>query len=400
MFSSPNRSGKSKFLSRVGASTGATACFGILIAVLLPGISLASDAAESGLDSSSNDWRLRGRLQVDGARYDTDDPLFVDDVRIRRARLALSGELIAGFRFKLEYEFGGNSPRPRGMYLRKELGENSLITIGNFKVPVSLQTATSSRYNTFMERSLPNVGTAGYRLGMMVSTYGDSWSAASGITGGKVSGEYEVSNEGVGFFARGVLNPVRSKDRLWHFGLGSEVRRYGTGDGLRLRSRPESYLTNVRLVDTQRITDLDESLRYTAEFAWRHKSLGVQAEFMGIKAKRLTGPDLDFSGWYAQAGWFITGESRRYDRRRGRFHRTAPEHSFGAWEVAIRYSTINLNSFDVLGGEETNTSIALNWYATDSIRFSLNYIDASARRNPIGVEDKVSIVQARFQFVF
>ena len=106
------------------------------------------------------------------------------------------------------------------------------------------------------------------------------------------------------------------------------------------------------------------------------------------------------SPWYAQAGWFLTGESRRYNRRKGSFRRTKPEHSYGAWELAVRHSEIDLNSVDILGGAETNDSIALNYYATESIRFSLNYVEASAQPNSIGVDEDVSIIQGRFQFIF
>ena len=154
------------------------------------------------------------------------------------------------------------------------------------------------------------------------------------------------------------------------------------------------------MVDTLGITDLDLSWRYTAEFAWRRKSLQLQAEYMGFDVTRQNGSDLSFGGWYAQAGWFFTGESRRYNRRNGSFRRTKPEHASGAWEVAVRYSEIDLNSADILGGEETNSSVALNWYRTEHLRISLNYSEASARPNNIGVDDDVSIVQARFQYIF
>ncbi len=373
---------------------------GILVALSLLAVFSSRDASSAKPAESFSDWRFIGRLLVDGAQYSGDNPLFIDAIQVRRARLALAGNLMAGLSIKLEYELGDKTLKPKGLYLRKRLGENGRLTVGHFKLPVSLQTATSSLDNTFMERSLPNLGTTGFRLGAMASTYGDSWSLSGGVTGGRLSDQYEISSEGVGYFVRGVFNPVRSRKRLWHLGLSSEFRRYSAGDSVRLRSRPESDLTSVRLVDTGRIRDLDQSQRYTAEVAWKRNSLQVQAEYMRLQAKRLAGPDLGFAGWYAQAGWFISGESRRYNRRRGRFRRTRPEHSYGAWEVAVRYSTINLNSFDVLGGEETNRSIALNWYATESLRFSLNYIDAVARRNVIEPDENLSIVQARFQFSF
>jgi len=379
---------------------GVTARTLIALAGFLLSILPMANALAGGSGGSSHDWRLHGRLQLDGALYDSNNPLFTDDVMVRRGRLAFAGNLFSGLSMKMEYEFSGSTIGPKSLWFRQKLGKKGVLTVGHFKVPVSLQTATSSRYNTFMERALPNVGTAGYRLGAMVSTYGHFWSASSGITSGGLDDKYKVGNDGVGFFTRGVLNPVRSKNHLLHLGISSEIRRFDSSDALRFRARPESDVTNVRLVDTLNLPDLDQSLQYTAEFAWKRRSLQLQAEYTGLNVTRNIGSDLSFSGWYAQAGWFITGESRKYNRRNGSFRRTNPEHAFGAWEIAVRYSELDLNSDDILGGQESNRSIALNWYTTKSVRLSLNYVDASARPNSLNIDDDVKVIQARFQFLF
>ena len=374
--------------------------FALLALVLAFSTFSATDAAASDQDESDNNWRFHGRLQIDGAQFDSANPLFTDDAKIRRGRLSFAGDLFGSLSMKVEYELSGSTPGPKSIYLRQKLGKRSLLTVGHFKVPVSLQTATSSRYNTFMERSLPNVGTTGYRLGAMAATYGKFWSASTGVTGGRLTDEYKVDNEGVGLFARGVLNPVRSKNALVHIGVSSEIRHFGANDSVRLRSRPESDLTDIRMVDTSSIVDLDQSTRYTVEVAGKYRSLHFQAEHMGVNIARSTSSGLDFDGWYAQAGWFITGEARRYNKRKGSFQKIKPNHSYGAWELAVRHSEIDLNSSDVFGGAQTNDAIALNYYATESIRFSLNYIEASARPNSDGVDEDVSIIQGRFQFIF
>ncbi len=372
---------------------------GALLLVLLSAFS-STDAVAADLDKSSGGWRLHGRFQLDGAQFDSNNPLFSDDTKIRRGRISLSGESFDGLKVKMEYELTGSTPGPKSMYIRQKFGKKLVVTAGHLKVPVSLQTATSSRYNTFMERALPNVGTTGYRLGIVAGSYGKFWSASGGFTGGGLDENYILDSDGSGFYGRFVLNPVRTKHDLLHFGWNTEMRYYGSSDSLRFRSRPESDLTDIRLVDTQRILDLDDSLRYTAEFAWKHDSVQFQAEYMKISMSRNIGLDLDFVGWYAQAGWFITGESRKYNRRNGSFRRTNPDHAYGAWEIAVRHSELGLNSAEILGGYETNDSLALNYYATKSIRLSLNYIEATARPNTTGLDEDVSIIQARFQFVF
>lgn len=378
-----------------------------LLTVLMVGLSVVAlpdtdaAAAEKKSSGSSHDWRLHGRLQIDGAQYDSDNPLYVDDAALRRARLALLGDLWAGWRMKLEVEFSGSTPGPKSVYLRHDIGESGAFTLGHFKESISLQTATSSRYNTFMERALPNVDSPGYRLGAAFAGYGKIWSATAGVTGGRLNDQYKIDDDGTGVFFRAVLNPATSKKRLWHFGIGSEVRKYDTTDSVRLRSRPESDLTDIRLVDTTTLSDLDQGFRYTAEFAWKLKAVHLQAEYLNLTLSRNNNAsDLDFNGWYAQAGWFITGETRNYNRTKGAFGLTKPRHSYGAWEVAVRVSELDLNSAEIAGGKESNLGLALNWYATDGIRVSLNYIDASARPSALGVDDDVSIIQARFQYIF
>ncbi|GMR16978.1 MAG: hypothetical protein BMS9Abin32_026 [Gammaproteobacteria bacterium] len=380
-----------------GAAPRATRLFVSVMAASLLTILPAADAAAGNL---SDNWSLHGRLLLDGAKFDSNNPLFIDNSEVRRGRLSLSGNLLEGTKIKIEYELSGSTPGPKSMWFRQKLGKKTALTVGHFKVPISLQTATSSRYNTFMERALPNVGTSGYRLGVMATTYGKYWSASSGITGGRLTDQYTVDNEGVGFYARGVVNPFRSKNHLLHLGLSSEIRQFAMTDSIRVRSRPESDLTSIRMVDTLRFADLDQSFKYTAEFAWKHRSLNLQAEYTGLDVTRLTGADLSFNGWYAQASWFITGESRKYNRRNGSFRRTSPRNAYGAWEIAFRHSEIDLTSADILGGEETNNSVALNWYAGEHVRVSMNYIEAEARPNSLGLNDDVSIIQGRFQFIF
>jgi len=381
---------------RTGPQTFVPRLAGILALCTLSGVVFGAD----GTDSDHN-WRFHGRIQVDGAQYDSDNPLYLDDAGFRRVRVGLLGDLWSGWRMKIEYEFTGSTPGPKSIYLRHDLGENGTVTFGHFKESVSLQAATSSRYNTFMERALPNVDSPGYRLGAKFATYGHGWSATAGITGGRLTDQHDIEKDGTGLYFRGVFNPIAKRKQMLHLGFGAEARRYGSTDTVRLRSRPESDLTDVRMVDTGTIVDPDTSLRYTAELAGKFRSVHAQAEYLHLNLSRNGGaPDVDFSGWYAQLGWFITGESRTYNRKSGSFGRIKPKHGYGAWEVALRVSDIDLNSSDIGGGTERNAAVAVNWYVTKSLRASLNYIDASARPDQNGLDDDVRILQARLQFIF
>jgi phosphate-selective porin OprO/OprP len=127
---------------------------------------------------------------------------------------------------------------------------------------------------------------------------------------------------------------------------------------------------------------------------------------------RDTGGNLSFSGFYAFASYFITGESRAYIPSEASFGRVKPKNNFGlksgsgpgAWEVALRYSYVDLNDEDVQGGEENNVTAGLNWYLNPNVRIAFNYIFAHVEDSNAGTrflkEGDTNIFQTRFQIAF
>jgi len=129
----------------------------------------------------------------------------------------------------------------------------------------------------------------------------------------------------------------------------------------------------------------------------------IQAEYITTSVARSSGSDLKFDGWYAQGSYFLTGENRHYEK--GVFRGIKPNHrvgdgGFGAWQLALRYSTIDLNDKDINGGEMHNLTVGLNWKPIEAIRVSANYV--KVLRVDGGPQDgiKPDIFQVRFQWEF
>ena len=66
--------------------------------------------------------------------------------------------------------------------------------------------------------------------------------------------------------------------------------------------------------------------------------------------------DPEFWAATVQASYFLTGESRKYKTSKVAFARVKPAASLGkggrgAWEVGFRYSQINLDDGDIMGGK-------------------------------------------------
>jgi phosphate-selective porin OprO/OprP len=178
---------------------------------------------------------------------------------------------------------------------------------------------------------------------------------------------------------------------------------------VQLRTRPESRLTDDRLVDTgEFFTDGGDLIN--PEFAFVSGPLSFQGEYFHVFADADALDDPDFWGFYLYGSYFITGEHRNYNKLSGTFSSMEPKHNFrprqrewGAWELASRISYINLNSAKIKGGEEFNFTAGLNWYFSKKTCLMVNYINARVndRETPPRVDSgRTNIVQTRFQIEF
>jgi phosphate-selective porin OprO/OprP len=172
--------------------------------------------------------------------------------------------------------------------------------------------------------------------------------------------------------------------------------KFDNDEDAQLRTRPESHLTNTRLVNTGVVKDVDTSTAFGLELAGSAGPVTLRSEFYRANWQRSDGPDPSFHGWYLEASWFLTGERSNY--RQGKFIRPDVRKSSGAWEIAARFSTVDLNDEDIEGGTEDNFSFGVNWYSQYHWRFMGNVIKVDAD-GPEGEEDPW-IVQFRAQYFF
>jgi phosphate-selective porin OprO/OprP len=138
--------------------------------------------------------------------------------------------------------------------------------------------------------------------------------------------------------------------------------------------------------------------------------LSLQGEFFYNFIDAKQAGTLDLWGFYVYGSYFLTDDHRNYGRRSAAFFRQVPKHDFrprkegwGAWELGLRMSYVDLNDEAIKGGKEFNVTAGLNWYVNPKSRFMLNYIRAKVRdrETPPAVDDGTAdILQARFQFLF
>ncbi|MBA6380304.1 MULTISPECIES: OprO/OprP family phosphate-selective porin [unclassified Colwellia] len=364
---------------------------------------------ENGLKVSSADKKFSthfgGRVEAHAAWYSSDDFDLADGSAIRRARLFLKGTLYNDWQYKLDYDFvAGGSKGIKDAFLGYKVNNSVQLIAGNYKVPFSLEFQASSHANTFIERSLAFALSPGRHLGAGVNIFKDNWSVQAGVFGNKIHLSSEGQDEETLIAGRFVWLPIKKDDYFVHIGIAGLYSNNGDNDTLRLKSNPESYVANTQLVDTGGIKEVEDYSQVGFELAFNYNRFNVQSEYIQSSVK--TGPEsLDFSSWYIQSSLFLTNDRRAY--KKGKFGIVKPQSILGqdgsgAWELAMRYSEIDLSYGSVIGGVERNMTLALNLYATPEIRFTAEYLKVLevSKNNPTTDHASVDIGQVRMEWVF
>ncbi len=382
---------------------------GVLVFLMSVSFTVRSEgldiSARDGLsyESSGGNFaiKLGGRLHYDGSQVSLTRGEDIEDgwaVRRKYAKLGLS--LYKVWRLGLQYDLKSEAKPYESLWLRYGGFSAFKITLGQMSnEPFSLEESTSSNVMPFMERALPNALTPSNNVGVLLSTSGSGWSAAGGAFWETYIEDSDPFNddEGRGVTGRFTFLPIDKGDDFLHLGLSASWRWPDDSNRVRFRARPENYVAKKRLISTGRIKNVENYLLTGVESAYVRGALTLQAEYIRTDLFFIdnTKANESLAGGYLYASLFLTGEQRSYSRSRGVFGGVEPKGHHGAWELAGRYSYLDLNGDTILGGREENLSLGLNWYANSQVRLMLNYIEVDVDEHA-GDVDPV-FIQMRLQ---
>ncbi len=339
-----------------------------------------------------------------------------DGADFRRVRLSANGAVLPNMNYFLQMDFAAFG-RPTFTDVWMEFTKVPVlgnVRVGQWKQPFSLEVVSSFRYTTFPERSVLfqaftpfrhiGVGFWNYsedeRMTWAASVYrpgqdqfGGSLADVGGYAGvGRITALPWWENNGADYLHLGAAyNYVDPKDHLARF---RTIPEYFVGEHI---GTATSGTSNFKLpgdlngtpffVDTG-VKGVEHYHLIGSELLWVNGPLSVQSEAMWLFGQRTTGQSMYFPGAYAQVGYFLTGEHRPYNRKQGAIDRIQVlrpfgnyrgddcEWGWGGWEVAARYSYIDLNSKDITGGRLKDMTIGLNWYVNNFSKIQFNYIRA------------------------
>jgi phosphate-selective porin OprO/OprP len=275
------------------------------------------------------------------------------------------------------------------------------LRVGQFKEPMGLEELTSIGYSTFLERGAPdrllparNIGVMAYdychqtkRMNWAVGLFRDDTPNDTGQNArdGQWAGTARVSG-----------TPMMTDDtHLVHVG-GSYSMRALRGDNYLVSFKGESAITQNTIADVTVAADHAQIAGFEA--AWERGPLTVQSEYVVSMVDRTNDTQVDFNGFYIYGSWFLTGEHRPYKSETGTFQRVnvkkpigGKEGGNGAFEFALRYSNLNLDSeanpgVGQDGGNVDSVTAGFNWYFNNYVRLMVNltHENAGGDAAPIG----------------
>jgi phosphate-selective porin OprO/OprP len=400
------------------------------------------------LASPDGKWTFSPLLDVmgDWAAYDpgksgvaTSKVLKQSGENIRRAQIGFGGKLAGDFPYKFLADFGGtngdetyqayykdtkgtltSTGAGTGPHIKEAwVGYKGILDPVTFKVgamptPANLSDMTASDDLLFNERPSPaqiDRGIAADDGRESVGFIGNgSWWYGSAFLTGDTYAKADVLAPGSGqeaIVGRAAIAPWYDPDTNFNIHLGGNVTDVihpqdttscslgatscTTVAGISLSDRPELRVDNVTFLKTPTF-NATGATAYGVEGAASWGPLMVEGENFWYNVDLVptagkTNPN--FSGWYIEGSWVITGEPHKYNMATASYLRPSPDNpvgsgGWGAFEVAGRYSSTDLEYHTgladaVYGGKQNILSTGLNWYPIDAVKVMFDYEMVSLR---------------------
>lgn len=336
---------------------------------------------------------IAGRVHADYRSFseDSTNSNTADTFDIRRAYLGVSGKLYKDWSFEVTSDVAASSLEYA--YVNYKASDTVQLRLGAFKMPFSFEELTSSRFVDFQERSLVNAFAPAKDQGLMI--YGEpvkgafSYAVAAMNGSGKNTDEANSVIDDKDLIVRLATNlapAVGMESGVLHLGVG-----YTTGTipgnnaltgGIRTEGRGLTFLTVTAPGAAANETDRD---RMGLEGVVGFGPVKFQAEYVQSNFQNsAVGFDRDIDAYYGSVSWMITGEKYSDSYTMGGMRAIKPNKPFkkgsdgmGAWELGVRYSTIDAG--DLTPGEFTGTNgadaitVGLKWIPVTPVRVYLNY---------------------------
>lgn len=356
-----------------------------------------------------------GRLYVDLAKYfenkqELSSGAAFGDIRLgMKAQMGRwSGEIVFGFA-KSNLSF-------KDIFLKYDLTKTSHLKLGHYVEPLGLEYLDGSVGNKFVTSSSASQAFAGKRsLGFQYTGWNNKIWYAGGIFADKgIANGTKAGDQGYAFSGRFAYSPLREYGKIFHLGLAGTYRKADAAgfeyddenNVIGELPRTIDYSSNSEtVVDSRKfisakVKNAKDQFRFSAELLGAFGPVYIQSEYFQAHARREKADLHSYNGkgFYSQVGVLALGGKYSYDAKLARMLRSKPK----SLEFLVRYSWTDLNDSDaqIMGGKQSDFTVAANYYFSRYLNFRLNYINVGLDKNSLVGKERFNAVSARIQMLF
>jgi phosphate-selective porin OprO/OprP len=275
-------------------------------------------------------------------------------------------------------------------------GKYARMEIGRMKEPISMERLMGLVFEQVMERPM--------HLDSFTTTRNNGISYSDLFLNEKLtfkSGLFFEKNFVWSSRATAILLDDDANNQMIH--LGASYRYEDLKDKhINFEVKPEQYFIEP-ILDTGDIAASSDQL-LNLEFTYLHGPLWIAAEYSGKYVDAIDQPNPYFYGYHGSISYFVTGEERGYNKKRGVVRRIRPIVDFnkggwGALEFIYRYSYINITDKNIDGGKMGIHSLGSIWHASYATQFHVQYTHAQPVVSHIDNPQPLDSIQFRFVLV-
>jgi len=340
---------------------------------------------------------FHARIQLDAHYFNYPNELSSENdysfSELRRAQLENIGVFYNTVKYKISGDFAHDDAVLQDAYVSIQ-GDTLRLVMGQFYYPFGNETQGLSKDSEFMEKSsIASLVSYGRDRGLSIQTFHSRYLfLQAGVVQGTGSNTSDNNSEYDKVLRLGLdTNPRSKSERRFLFGFSAAAGHQRARIGESIRIYPESHSELVLFKAS--IPENSDYLRsrFAVESIFLNGPFMFKPEFYYVHYG--FDESVHIMGYYLSASYFLSGEQRSINNgllTRQRIFDPISRGGWGAWELALRYSTYVTDSAfyrddtlflgwpalsrDVYPQKTQAVTFGINWYPHGLIRLMLNNV--------------------------